>query len=100
MTVYLYARCSAEENFNKGSSVETQITKCNAYAIGAHAHMHTHVHMCAAIELCVCAVCVSIRVPGRYYGRSCMDIRTVHIPAGGRGARSARRDLAPAPLST
>ena len=32
MTVYLYARCSAEENFNKGSSVETQITKCNAYA--------------------------------------------------------------------
>ena len=32
MTVYLYARCSAEENFNKGSSIETQITKCNAYA--------------------------------------------------------------------
>tara|TARA_A100001015_G_scaffold303545_1_gene393368 strand:- start:461 stop:1141 length:681 start_codon:yes stop_codon:yes gene_type:complete len=32
MTVYLYARCSAEENYNKGSSVETQITKCNAYA--------------------------------------------------------------------
>ncbi|MDB4860190.1 recombinase family protein [Alphaproteobacteria bacterium] len=31
MTVYLYARCSAEENFNKGSSIETQITKCNAY---------------------------------------------------------------------
>ena len=32
MTVYLYARCSAEENFNKGSSIETQVTKCNAYA--------------------------------------------------------------------
>ena len=32
MTVYIYSRCSAEENFNKGSSIETQITKCNAYA--------------------------------------------------------------------
>ena len=30
--IYLYGRCSAEENFNKGSSIETQITKCNAYA--------------------------------------------------------------------
>ena len=32
MTVYFYGRCSAEENFVKGSSIETQRTKCLAYA--------------------------------------------------------------------
>ena len=32
MSVYFYGRCSAEENFNKGSSIETQITKCQSYA--------------------------------------------------------------------
>ena len=32
MTVYFYGRCSAEENFNKGSSLETQLSKCHSYA--------------------------------------------------------------------
>jgi len=30
--IYIYTRCSAEENFNKGSSIATQITKCQSYA--------------------------------------------------------------------
>ena len=30
--IYIYCRCSAEENFEKGSSIETQITKCQSYA--------------------------------------------------------------------
>ena len=30
--IYIYGRCSAEENFEKGSSIETQITKCQSYA--------------------------------------------------------------------
>ena len=29
--IYLYGRCSAEENFNKGSSIETQLLRCNSY---------------------------------------------------------------------
>ena len=33
MTVYFYGRCSADENFDKGSSIETQLSKCNAYGI-------------------------------------------------------------------
>jgi len=32
MSVYFYGRCSAEENFDKGSSIETQKSKCNSYA--------------------------------------------------------------------
>ena len=32
MTVYFYGRCSADENFDKGSSVETQSSKCKSYA--------------------------------------------------------------------
>ena len=32
MTVYFYGRCSADENFDKGSSVETQLSKCKSYA--------------------------------------------------------------------
>ena len=32
MTVYFYGRCSAEENFVRGSSIETQKAKCLAYA--------------------------------------------------------------------
>jgi site-specific DNA recombinase len=31
MTVYFYGRCSADENFDKGSSVETQLSKCKSY---------------------------------------------------------------------
>ena len=31
--VYLYGRCSAEENFNKGSSIETQLSKATAYGV-------------------------------------------------------------------
>ena len=30
--IYIYGRCSAEENYSKGSSIETQITKCQSYA--------------------------------------------------------------------
>ena len=30
--IYIYGRCSAEENYSKGSSTETQITKCQSYA--------------------------------------------------------------------
>ena len=30
--IYIYGRCSAEENYSKGSSLETQITKCQSYA--------------------------------------------------------------------
>ncbi len=33
MTVYFYGRCSADENFDKGSSVATQLSKAKAYAI-------------------------------------------------------------------
>ena len=33
MTVYFYGRCSADENFEKGSSIATQIERANAYAI-------------------------------------------------------------------
>jgi len=29
--IYLYGRCSAEENFNKGSSIETQLLRCKSY---------------------------------------------------------------------
>ena len=29
--IYLYGRCSAEENFKKGSSIETQILRCRGY---------------------------------------------------------------------
>ncbi len=29
--IYLYGRCSAEENFNKGSSIETQMLRCRSY---------------------------------------------------------------------
>ena len=32
MSVYFYGRCSAEENFDKGSSIETQLSKCKSYA--------------------------------------------------------------------
>ena len=32
MTVYFYGRCSADENFDKGSSIETQLSKCKSYA--------------------------------------------------------------------
>ncbi len=32
MSVYFYGRCSAEENFDKGSSIETQKSKCTSYA--------------------------------------------------------------------
>jgi len=32
MTVYFYGRCSAEENFNKGSSIKSQLSKCLSYA--------------------------------------------------------------------
>ena len=32
MTVYFYGRCSADENFDKGSSIKTQIEKSKAYA--------------------------------------------------------------------
>ena len=33
MTVYFYGRCSADENFEKGSSIETQLSKATAYGI-------------------------------------------------------------------
>jgi len=33
MTIYFYGRCSADENFDKGSSIETQLSKVNAYAV-------------------------------------------------------------------
>ena len=33
MTVYFYGRCSADENFDKGSSVDTQLSKCVAYGV-------------------------------------------------------------------
>ena len=29
--IYLYGRCSAEENFNKGSSIETQLLRCRSF---------------------------------------------------------------------
>ncbi|MDB9979602.1 recombinase family protein [Candidatus Pelagibacter sp.] len=32
MTVYFYGRCSADENFENGSSIETQLSKCKSYA--------------------------------------------------------------------
>ena len=32
MTVYFYGRCSSIENFDKGSSLETQLSKCQSYA--------------------------------------------------------------------
>ena len=32
MTVYFYGRCSSIENFDKGSSLETQLSKCRSYA--------------------------------------------------------------------
>ena len=32
MTVYFYGRCSSSENFDKGSSLETQLSKCKSYA--------------------------------------------------------------------
>ena len=32
MTVYFDGRCSADENFDKGSSIETQLSKCKSYA--------------------------------------------------------------------
>ncbi len=32
MTVYFYGRCSAVENFEKGSSLATQLSKCKSYA--------------------------------------------------------------------
>jgi len=31
MTTYFYGRCSNEEHFNKGSSIDTQIDKCKSY---------------------------------------------------------------------
>ena len=31
MTVYFYGRCSDEEHFNKGTSIDTQIDKCKSY---------------------------------------------------------------------
>ena len=33
MTVYFYGRCSADENFDKGSSIETQLSKATAYGV-------------------------------------------------------------------
>jgi len=33
MTTYFYGRCSADENYDKGSSIATQIEKAKAYAI-------------------------------------------------------------------
>ena len=33
MTTYFYGRCSADENFEKGSSIATQIERANAYAV-------------------------------------------------------------------
>ena len=33
MTVYFYGRCSNEEHFNKGSSIDTQLDKCKSYAV-------------------------------------------------------------------
>ena len=33
MSVYFYGRCSSDENFDKGSSIETQLSKSNAYAV-------------------------------------------------------------------
>ena len=32
MTTYFYGRCSAVENFDKGSSLATQLSKCQSYA--------------------------------------------------------------------
>ena len=32
MTCYFYGRCSAEENYDKGSSISTQISKSKSYA--------------------------------------------------------------------
>ena len=29
--IVIYGRCSAEENFNKGSSIETQLLRCKSY---------------------------------------------------------------------
>ena len=33
MTTYFYGRCSADENFEKGSSIETQLSKATAYGV-------------------------------------------------------------------
>ena len=33
MRVYFYGRCSADENFEKGSSIETQLSKATAYGV-------------------------------------------------------------------
>ena len=33
MTIYFYGRCSADENYDKGSSIETQLSKCVAYGV-------------------------------------------------------------------
>jgi len=33
MTVYFYGRCSNEDHFNKGSSIQTQLQKCKSYAV-------------------------------------------------------------------
>jgi len=33
MTIYFYGRCSADENFDKGSSIDTQLSKCVAYGV-------------------------------------------------------------------
>ena len=33
MTVYFYGRCSADENYDKGSSIKTQIDRAKAYGI-------------------------------------------------------------------
>ena len=33
MTVYFYGRCSNEEHYNKGSSIDTQLDKCKSYAV-------------------------------------------------------------------
>ena len=33
MTIYFYGRCSADENFEKGSSIETQLSKATAYGV-------------------------------------------------------------------
>ena len=33
MTIYFYGRCSADENFDKGSSIDTQLSKATAYGV-------------------------------------------------------------------
>ena len=33
MTIYFYGRCSADENFDKGSSIDTQLSKVTAYGV-------------------------------------------------------------------